>query len=95
VDRARLRVGGRETPIGWVPRPGDLDLSGLDIASERVEEATHIDFDEWTRELQSAGAFFSTLGPNVPKELELQRELMLARIESMRSAAPQYRPPVP
>jgi phosphoenolpyruvate carboxykinase (GTP) len=95
VDRARLHVGGRETPIGWVPRPGDLDLSGLDIASERVEEATHIDFDEWTRELQSAGAFFSTLGPDVPKELELQRELMLARIESMRSAAPQYRPPVP
>jgi phosphoenolpyruvate carboxykinase (GTP) len=90
VDRARLRVGGRETPFGWVPRPGDLDLSGLDISSERIEEATHIDFDEWTRELNGAGEFFSTLGPNVPKELNMQRELMLARIESMRSAGPQY-----
>jgi phosphoenolpyruvate carboxykinase (GTP) len=94
VDRARLRVGGRETPFGWVPRPGDLDLSGLDISSERVEEATHIDFDEWTRELQGAGEFFATLGPNVPKELHMQRELMLARIESMRNAGPQYHSPV-
>ncbi|MFO0557748.1 MAG: phosphoenolpyruvate carboxykinase (GTP) [Polyangiales bacterium] len=94
VDRARLRVGGRETPFGWVPRPGDLDLSGLDISSERVEEATHIDFDEWTRELKGAGEFFATLGPNVPKELDMQRELMLARIESMRSAGPQYHSPV-
>ena len=48
VDRARLRVGGQETPFGWVPKAGDLDLSGLDIPHEQVDEATHIDLDEWT-----------------------------------------------
>ncbi|MBL8680738.1 MAG: phosphoenolpyruvate carboxykinase (GTP) [Myxococcales bacterium] len=93
VDRARLRVGGRETPFGWVPRPGDLDLSGLDIPTERVEEATHIDLDEWRRELEGAGEFFASLGSNVPKELQMQRELLLARIESIRTSGPQYHPP--
>jgi phosphoenolpyruvate carboxykinase (GTP) len=93
VDRARLRVGGRETPFGWVPRPGDLDLSGLDIPSEKIEEATHIDLDEWQRELEGAGEFFSTLGSDVPRELQMQRELMLARIHSMKNAGPQYRSP--
>ena len=58
VDRARLRVGGQETPFGWVPKAGDLDLSGLDIPHEQVDEATHIDLDEWKTELESIGEFF-------------------------------------
>ncbi len=92
VDRARLRVGGRETPFGWVPRAGDLDLSGLDISNERVEEATHINLDEWQRELEGVGEFFSSLGPGVPRSLMMQRDLLLARIEAIKSAGPQYRP---
>ncbi len=85
VDRARLRVGGQETPFGWVPKAGDLDLSGLDISSETVDEATHIDIDEWKTELESHGEFFETLGPSLPKVLKLQRELLLARIEAMKA----------
>ncbi len=83
VDRARLRVGGQETPFGWVPKAGDLDLSGLDIDSERVDEATAIDLDEWREELASQGEFFETLGERMPKALKLQRELLVARTESM------------
>jgi phosphoenolpyruvate carboxykinase (GTP) len=85
VDRARLRVGGQETPFGWVPKAGDLDLSGLNISSEQVDEATQVDLDEWKTELESAGEFFKQIGPTLPKPLELQRELLLARIESMQA----------
>ena len=84
VDRARLRVGGQETIFGWVPKAGDLDLSGLDIPYERVDEATHIDLDEWERELDSYGEFFKTIGPSMPRALELHRELLLARIEAVK-----------
>jgi phosphoenolpyruvate carboxykinase (GTP) len=83
VDRARLRVGGQETPFGWVPKAGDLDLSGLDISSEQVDAATSIDLDEWRTELESQGEFFEATGPTMPRALKLQRELLLARIESM------------
>jgi phosphoenolpyruvate carboxykinase (GTP) len=86
VDRARLRVGGQETAFGWVPKAGDLDLSGLDIPHEQVDEATHIDLDEWQAELESIGEFFRTLGPTLPKVLELHRELSLERIKNMRDA---------
>jgi phosphoenolpyruvate carboxykinase (GTP) len=87
VDRARLRVGGHETPFGWVPKAGDLDLSGLDIPHERVDEATHIDLDEWETELESIGQFFKTLGPKLPRVLELHRELSLERLHVMQEAA--------
>jgi phosphoenolpyruvate carboxykinase (GTP) len=83
VDRARLRVGGQETPFGWVPKAGDLDLSGLDIAPERVDQATSIDLDEWRIELESQRALFELIGDHMPRALELQRELLVARIESM------------
>jgi phosphoenolpyruvate carboxykinase (GTP) len=85
VDRARLRVGGQETPFGWVPKAGDLDLSGLNISPEQVDAATHIDLEEWKAELESAGEFFQKIGPTLPKPLELMRELLLARIESMQA----------
>jgi phosphoenolpyruvate carboxykinase (GTP) len=86
VDRARLRVGGQETLFGWVPKAGDLDLSGLDVSAEKVNEATHIDLDEWKQELESLGEFFEKIGPTMPEALRLQRNLMLSRIDSMKKA---------
>src|SRR5689334_14988511 len=62
VDRARLRVGGQETLFGWVPKAGDLDLSGLDIPAEKVDEATSINLDEWQKEIESYREFFETIG---------------------------------
>ena len=82
VDRARLRVGGLETLFGWVPKAGDLDLSGLHVPSEQVDAATHIDIEEWKAELESHKEFFEKIGGAMPKALKLQRELMLARIEA-------------
>jgi len=82
IDRARGKVGGHETLIGWVPRPGDLDLQDLPISEEDVLEATKIDYDEWAKELESQGEWFQSLGPTVPQALLLQRELLQARLKS-------------
>src|SRR5205814_1482124 len=46
IDRALVRTGGQETPVGWVPREGDIDLSGLDISSEGFAAATRVNLDE-------------------------------------------------
>jgi phosphoenolpyruvate carboxykinase (GTP) len=80
VDRAHVRVGGQETPFGWVPKAGDLDLSGLDIPAEKVDEATHIDPGEWKKELTDEGEFFELLGQSAPETLQLQRKLLLSRL---------------
>ena len=80
VGRAHVRVGGQETPFGWVPKAGDLDLSGLDIPAEKVDEATHIDPAEWKQELTEEGEFFEMLGKASPETLQLQRKLLLSRL---------------
>ena len=84
VDRARLRVGGQETPFGWVPKADDLDLSGLDIDSDQVDEATAVDLDEWKAELEGAAEFFQKFGDHLPEALDLQRKMFLARIDTLK-----------
>ena len=69
-----------------MPKAGDLDHSGLDISHEKVDEATHIDLDEWTTELDSIGEFFKTLGPSLPKVLDLHREVSQERLKIMKGA---------
>ena len=76
VNRALGHVGGRETPVGWVPREGDLDLSGMSIESDDFREATAVRRDEWREEIAMQGEFFRSIGPDMPRALELQRELL-------------------
>jgi len=80
IDRAQGKVGGQETVIGWVPKAGDLDLSGLDVPAEDVNEATSISLDEWKSELQSQEEFFRQFGDRMPEALDLQRRLLLSRL---------------
>jgi phosphoenolpyruvate carboxykinase (GTP) len=82
VDRARGLTGAQETLVGWVPRPGDIDLSGLAIESERFRAATDINLGDWKAELDSQREFFDQIGPTMPHALKLQRELLLANIEA-------------
>jgi phosphoenolpyruvate carboxykinase (GTP) len=82
VDRSWGFRGAQETVVGWVPRPGDIDLSGLDIEPERFRAANDINLDAWKSELVSQGEFFDQIGPTMPKALKLQRELLLANIEA-------------
>ena len=71
-----------------MPKAGDLDLSGLDIPHERVDAATHVDLDEWLVELESIGGFFETLGPSLPKVVELYRQVSVERIRLIAEASP-------
>jgi phosphoenolpyruvate carboxykinase (GTP) len=87
VDRSRVRVGGQETILGWVPKAGDLDLSGLHIPAEQVDAATRIDLAEWKIELESQAEFFDKLGGALPRTLALFREMLMARIEMTQRAS--------
>ncbi len=80
VDRASGRVGAQETVLGWVPRAGHLDLTGLDIPDEQLDAATAIDPGEWRQELELQGELFEKLRATMPRALVLQREMLLSRL---------------
>ena len=80
VDRVHGRATAAETPLGWVPRQEDFDLSDLSVPLEDVNAAQTIDIGEWRREVESQKEFFDKLGAHLPKELELQRQLLIERL---------------
>jgi len=45
-----------------------------------------VNLDEWQAELESEKEWFDKLGKTLPRSLALQRELLLARVESARAA---------
>ena len=81
VDRARKRVSADETPIGFMPRTSDLDLSGLDLSKERLALLMAIRPEEWLPELDLQEQFFASIGETLPPQLEVQREALRAGLE--------------
>jgi len=83
VDRAHGLTGGRETPVGWVPREGDIDLSGLDITPADFAAATAVDPKEWMSEIESQEEWFAQIGDRMPSALVKQRELLTATLKTV------------
>ncbi|RKR73410.1 phosphoenolpyruvate carboxykinase (GTP) [Frondihabitans australicus] len=91
IRRVEKEVAFVESPAGRLPRPGDLDLDGIDVSDDALEQLFHIDADAWLDELGLTEEFFDTFGERVHPDLrgvlrslryELQRE---ARIHAART----------
>ncbi len=80
VDRARGKSLGRETPIGWMPRHGDIDWDGLDFPKASFDELQSFDRDAWRAEVMSHEELFIDLHDRLPKEMIYERELLICRM---------------
>ncbi|MEG2455210.1 MAG: phosphoenolpyruvate carboxykinase domain-containing protein, partial [Oscillospiraceae bacterium] len=69
MKRAFHEIDGRESPIGILPYPDDIDLSGSGIRAETVEELLTVDPDLWREEAQGIRAFYEKFGDRLPREL--------------------------
>jgi phosphoenolpyruvate carboxykinase (GTP) len=69
IDRCRARVRAVETPIGFIPKVEDIDLSGLNLTSGDMEKLLAIDKAEWQEELKGHKEFFKIFDKRLPKEI--------------------------
>jgi phosphoenolpyruvate carboxykinase (GTP) len=70
VERLEGRADAVETPIGRVPAPGALDISGLDIDDATLAELVSVDPESWRQEIPQIEDHYAKLGDTVPPELE-------------------------
>lgn len=63
------RVEALETPIGNMPTPGSLDLTGLDITPESIETLLSVDVEGWLSELPNIQSYFEMFAERLPEAL--------------------------
>ena len=68
-DRASGRGEAVETPVGWVPAPGAIDIEGVDVSKEDMEELLRVDDDEWRTEVPLIRKHYAQFGDRLPESL--------------------------
>jgi phosphoenolpyruvate carboxykinase (GTP) len=79
-ERVDGTVGAKETPIGLMPKDGDLDLSGLDLAKDNMQALMDVDLREWKAEVPDIAKHFALFGNRMPARLKKQLEEMKKRL---------------
>ncbi|GAA1537674.1 phosphoenolpyruvate carboxykinase (GTP) [Kribbella lupini] len=80
IDRIEGQADAVETPIGAVPTPDALDVSGLELTPEALQVALNVDAEEWKAELPLIEEWFAKLGDTVPAELRLELDTLRSRL---------------
>jgi len=80
IDRVRGRAYAMEATLGWMPRPEDIDLEGLDVNIDELRQMQSVDNAEFKHEILSQEELFLKLAGDLPKEMIFQRELLISRL---------------
>ncbi|MDR0849243.1 MAG: phosphoenolpyruvate carboxykinase (GTP) [Propionibacteriaceae bacterium] len=80
TQRLEGAVDAVETAIGYLPRPEDLDVTGLDISADEVKTLLSVDVDGWKAELPLIDEWYTKLGDKIPAELQAEKAKLEAAL---------------
>ncbi|EIJ36931.1 phosphoenolpyruvate carboxykinase (GTP) [Thiothrix nivea] len=69
-----------ESPLGWVPDYDDFNWKGLEFSKEDFYSIMNINRDIARHETNEQEELFTLFGDHLPREMEIERELQLARL---------------
>ena len=76
-----------DTPIGRLPAPGSLDLSGLSLPETAIAELLKVDVERWSNELPLIREHFAKFGSKLPKGLSDELSALEQRLSSAATTA--------
>jgi phosphoenolpyruvate carboxykinase (GTP) len=80
IERLEGTAAAVETPVGHVPTPDSLDVSGLGMSREQVEAALRVDTDEWQAEVPQITEWFEKFGDKLPGTMWDELEILKSRL---------------
>ena len=81
IDRTKDKAKAAKTPIGYVPTPESLDMTGLDLSKETMEHLLEVNPKDWEEELESISDFFNQFGDRLPQLIWDEYEALCSRIK--------------
>lgn len=81
IDRCNGNADAVETPIGYEPKPEDINIEGLDgITTATVKDLLTVDKDLWKEEAAGIREFYAKFGDKLPKELAKELNTLEANL---------------
>jgi phosphoenolpyruvate carboxykinase (GTP) len=81
-ERVSGKAEGRQTPIGVVPAPGELDLSGLVLDEEDASELLAVDVEGWLAEIPLIREYYAQFGAKLPAAMLAQLDALEQRLRA-------------
>jgi len=80
IERIEGTAAAVETPVGYVPAAGALDVTGLDMAPADLDAATSVDVEEWRDELPQIEEWFTKIGERLPTGVQDELDALRLRL---------------
>ncbi|WP_146908598.1 phosphoenolpyruvate carboxykinase (GTP) [Arenimonas daejeonensis] len=80
LKRVTGQAGAVETPVGNLPKAGDLNTDGLDLDAATLEQLITIDRAGWKAEMESIGEYLDSYGERTPHALKAERAKIAAQL---------------
>ncbi len=87
IDRCEGTVDAVETPIGYVPKPEDINIEGLEgeVSLDTVKHLVEVDKDLWKKEIKEMRRYYDedikAKGGNIPQALYDELDKIEARLD--------------
>lgn len=77
IDRCEGAAGAEETPIGFLPKPEDINLEGIEdeVSPERLKSVLSVDKELWKEETKGIEEFFAKFD-RIPNELTAELDAL-------------------
>jgi phosphoenolpyruvate carboxykinase (GTP) len=79
LDRVDGQATASDTPLGYTPSAGALNVDGLDLSEAQLEQLFAADPEAWLAELDDTERFFARFGDKLPAALSAQLAELRAR----------------
>jgi phosphoenolpyruvate carboxykinase (GTP) len=80
IERCAGRAGAVETPIGFLPKPSDIDTRGLDVSNATLEQLLAVNNAQWRDEMADLSKYFASFGERLPPRLAAEQQNVLAAL---------------
>ena len=81
LARCEDKVDADLTPIGYVPKPEDINIEGLDgVTVDTIRDLLSVDVESWKADCENIKAFYEQIGDRVPAELHEELNALIARL---------------
>jgi phosphoenolpyruvate carboxykinase (GTP) len=81
IERIEGEADAIETPLGFAPAAGSIDVEGLAVSAEAMVDALHVDKGEWQAELPLIDEWFTKIGEKLPKEMGVELERLRSNLK--------------